>query len=756
MKYRNYLLILVLNICMSSHAVNADERLITLNTNSLSMVLEVDKGGTLLHRYFGQRLTDSSPFISKVLYRTSEYGTKNEAYSTMGGKNFREPALRVTHYDGDLNTELVFIKTERNFDYAKGVEHLVVCLKDKKYPFEVNLHYNAYKEENVFTMHTEFINNERGDVVLHNYYSFYLPIDAHKYYLTHFYGTATTEMSMEETLLSHGVKSIETRKGIRSTHSENPSFLLSLNAPLQENEGEVIAGALAWSNNFKLNFELDEFNTLNICSGINPYASEYSVAKGKRFVTPTMVYTYSNNGAGDISRRMHDWARKDGLYASKEVRPVVLNSWEGVYFDFTESRLKEMIDGAASLGIELFVLDDGWFGNNYPRNSAKMGLGDWHVNKKKLPNGIDALAKYAVSKGVKFGIWIEPEMVSPQSDLAKKHPEWIVKTSGRDIPKRREQWVLDLGNPKVQDFVFQVFDSVLSLSKDISYIKWDANRHIESVGSSWLPSDKQTHFWVDYTHGLYSVYERIRKKYPEVIIQVCSSGGGRVEFGSLKYHQDFWTSDNTDAFSRAFIQYGTNFIYPAIATGAHFSHVPNRHTKRIIPTKFRMDMAMAGRLGFEMKLTDLTGEEAETLKDAIKEYKDIRDIIQFGDLYRISSPYDDSGLYSLMYVSKDKKRAVFYAYSLKYRGYLATTNFKLNGLLADRNYSIKELNNAKPSFWADGKSVNGDFLMKAGLNPNLQNIYQSMVLYMEATDENVVPVVDDKNDSNALESAESF
>lgn len=756
MKRKNFFFILFLHIGMTTHATDTNERLLVLNTNNLSLVLEVDKNGTLLHRYFGQRLADPSPFLSKVLYRTSEYGTRNEAYSTMGGKNFREPALRVTHWDGDLNTELIFRKAERNFDNSKDTEELVVYLKDKKYPFEVKLFYKAYWKEDVFTMHTEIINKECGDVVLHNYYSFYLPIDARKYHLTHFYGTATTEMSMEETLLTHGMKSIETRKGIRSTHSENPSFLLSLDAPMQENEGEVIAGALAWSNNFKLNFELDEFNTLNITAGINPYASEYHVPRNKTLTTPLMVYTYSKNGAGGASRRMHDWARKDGLYAPDEIRPVVLNSWEGVYFDFTEDRLREMIDGAATLGIELFVLDDGWFGNNYPRNNAKMGLGDWQVNKVKLPNGIDALAKYAVAKGVKFGIWIEPEMVNPQSDLAQKHPEWVVKAPGRDVPKRREQWVLDLTNPKVQDFVFQVFDSVLSLSDDISYIKWDANRHIESVGSSWLLSDMQSHFWVDYTHGLYRVYERIRKKYPKVMIQVCSSGGGRVEYGSLKYHQDFWTSDNTDAFSRAFIQYGTNFIYPAIATGAHFSHVPNRHTKRIIPAKFRMDMAMAGRLGFEMKLTDLTGEEAEALKGSIQEYKEIRDILQFGDLYRLSSPYDDSGLYSLIYVSKDKKRAVFYAYSLKYRGYLSTTNFKLNGLDNSKVYSVKELNNPKPTFWANGKSISGDFLTKEGLNPNLQNIYQSIVLYLEETGEKTAPTRKGGKEVKEMESAESF
>jgi alpha-galactosidase len=709
----------------------SQSKLIKLNTDNLSLVFEVDEKGVLLHRYFGEKLMDSSPFLSKKSYRSVEYATKNEVYSTAGGKNFREPALRVTHFDGDLNTELVFEKLEREIAKDNNTEIVTIYLKDRKYPFNVLLIFKAFKKEDVFTMYTEFTNNEDGDVVLHNFYSFYLPIDARRYYLTKFYGIATTEMTAEETPLPHGVTSIESRKGIRATHSENPSFLLSLNNPLQEDDGEVIAGALAWSGNYKLNFEIDEFNTLNISAGINPYASEYHLAKREKFTTPEMVFTYSSNGAGDVSRNLHDWARKDGLYDPNAIRPIVLNSWEGLHFSFTEEKIMEMIDNAAELGIEVFVLDDGWFGNNYPRNNATMGLGDWQVNKEKLPNGIDYLAKYAVSKGLKFGIWIEPEMVNPKSDLAKEHPEWIVQAEGREIPVRRNQWVLDLSNIEVQDFVFNVFDSVMQMSDDISYIKWDANRHLESVGSTWLPSDKQSHFWIEYVLGLYSVYDRIRKKYPDVMIQACSSGGGRVDYGSLRYHQDYWTSDNTDAYSRAFIQYGTNLIYPAISTGAHFSHVPNKHTGRVIPLMFRMALAMTGRLGFEMKLSDLNTGEKQILKTSIKQYKEIRDIIQFGDLYRIVSPYDDSGYYSLMYVSKDKKRAVFYAFCLKYRGYLSVVNFKLKGLDPSKTYHVKELNNLKPSFWANELNINGDFLLKEGLNPNLQNIYQSVVLYLE-------------------------
>jgi alpha-galactosidase len=715
-------------------AQTSDDSLLILNTNDLSLIFEVNKEGTLLHRYFGQRISTSSFFLSKEIYRVPDYGTPNEAYSTMGGKNFREPALRVTHYDGDLNTELYYEKSKRVIKKEQGIEEMTILMRDRKHLLEVRLVYQAYQKENVYAMSSEMINNEKGNIVLHSFYSFYLPVEANKYFLTHFYGTPTAEMSMNQIRLSHGIKSIETKKGIRTTHGENPSFLISLDHSISEDYGEVIGGALAWSGNFKLNFELDEFNVLNISAGINPYASEYHLKKGQRFQTPMMIFTYSNNGAGNISRHIHDWARRDGLYMPDQIRPIVLNSWEGVYFDFTEAKLKEMIDGASNLGIEIFVLDDGWFGNKYPRNNAKMGLGDWQVNKEKLPNGLDNLAEYAATKGMKFGIWIEPEMVNPESELAKLHPDWIVKAQGRSIPTRRNQWVLDVSNPAVQDFIFHTFDTVLSQSKNISYVKWDANRHLESIGSSYMDANSQSHFFIDYIKGLYRVYDRIRKKYPEVMIQLCASGGGRVEYGALRYHQDFWTSDNTDAFSRAFIQYGTNFIYPAIATGAHFSHVPNRHTKRIIPAKFRMDMAMTGRLGFEMKLSDLTNEETEMLKKSIREYKQIRDIIQFGDLYRISSPYSESGIYSLMYVSKDKKRAVFYMFSLKYNGPMFYNNLKLRGLDERKSYTVNELNNSSPKFWAEGETISGEFLVKAGLNPNLQNVYQSMVLYLESVD----------------------
>lgn len=710
-----------------------ERNLIEISTNELSMIFGVNSEGTLMFHHFGNRINDPSPFLVKESYRRSDYGTDPEGYSTTGGRNFREPALRVTHSDGDLNTELVYVSHTQRFSEDSNVEETVIKLKDRKLPLLVELTINSFQKENVFSQSVLIENQEESDVVLHNYYSMYLPVKAEKYFLNSFAGDWAKEMGLEENELTHGIKSIESKKGMRTTRTENPSFLLSLNAPLDENYGEVIGGALAWSGNYKLNFELDEFGVLNISAGINPFASEYYLKKGDTFTTPNAVFTYSTTGAGGISRRLHDWARNYGVYDPLTIRPTLLNSWEGAYFEFEEKTITDMVDDAAAMELEMFVLDDGWFGNNYPRNSSNAGLGDWQVNKKKLPRGIDYIASYTTQKGLKFGIWIEPEMVNPKSDLAKAHPDWIVKSKSRNMPTIRGQWLLDLTNPEVQDYIYSIFDNVMQQSSHISYIKWDANRHAESVGSSFLDDKKQSHFFVDYTKGLYSVLERIRAKYPETIIQTCASGGGRVDYGALKYTQEVWTSDNTDALSRIFIQYGTNHIYPALVTGSHVSAVPNHQTNNVTPLKFRFDVAMSGRLGMELQPKDMNEEDRAFAKKAIADYKSIRDLVMFGDLYRIASPYDKQGYYSLLYVAKDKKRAVVYGYCISYRGRGLTPKFKLRGLDPNKNYIVKELNNdkKKSSFWGNGQVFSGEYLISEGINPNLKKIYDSAVFSLE-------------------------
>ena len=344
-----------------------------------------------------------------------------------------------------------------------------------------------------------------------------------------------------------------------------------------------------------------------------------------------------------------------------------------------------------------------------------------------MPEGIGYLADYAHKSGLKFGIWIEPEMVNPKSSLASEHPDWVVKADGREISTIRNQWLLDMSNPEVQDFVFGVFDNTMRLG-DIDYIKWDANRHVESFGSEYL--DDQNDFFVDYVQGFYKVMKRIREKYPDVMIQACASGGGRVEYGALEHFDEFWTSDNTEALSRNFIQYGTSMIYPAVAIGSHVSAVPNHQSGNITPLKFRFDVACSGRLGMELQPKDMPDDEKDFAKVAIGSYKTYRDLISSGDLYRIKSPYE-SDFCSMMYVSKDKKRAVVFAYCLKYQGRTLIPQLRLFGLDPEKNYKVTELNVKKSTFWGSGSTFKGDYLIESGLNPKLVKIYDSAVFYLE-------------------------
>lgn len=708
------------------------QQVIEVKTSNLSMIFSVDNTNRVIYQYFGNRLTGSAePFLNRkfVGQPDTAHDLAPLLYPSYGGRFYLNPAVKLTHEDGVLTTDLMYVshKTE-NIDGNRT--STIISLKDRIYPVFFEVKFVAYKDEDVITQSVGIHHTEKTDLKIESLASSYLPLHAESYYLTHFNGTWAHEMQMEEEKLTHGIKIIETKKGVRATQAQNPSFLLSLNHPSEEDYGEVYGGSLAWSGNYNLSFEMDESGVLNIVSGMNPFAATYNLSKNRALETPEMILTYSDKGKGQVSRNFHNWGRKYGMAHGDKLRPVVLNSWEGAYFDFNEETITEMIDNAAKFGVEMFVLDDGWFGNKFPRNGDNAGLGDWQTNVSKLPRGIDYLAQYAVDRGVKFGIWIEPEMVNPDSELAKVHPEWIVKSGKRDILPMRNQWLLDLSNPKVQDFVFNTFDEVVKLSSHISYIKWDANRHVDNVGSEYLSKENQSHFWYEYVKGLYSVYERIRAKYPDIDIQLCSSGGGRTEYGALKYHNEFWASDNTNALDRIFIQYGTNLFFPSIATASHVSTSPNHQTGMVLPLKFRFDVAMSGRLGMELQPKDIKGEEYDLARKAIEDYKRIRPIVQLGDLYRLVSPYGDSNWASHMYVSKDVKESVLFAYSLKYHGRTTYFETKLKGLNPSKNYKIIELNK-KPggsSFSHEGAVFSGDYLMKVGIKLNIGSAFDSSIL----------------------------
>lgn len=718
-------------LAVSAAAFASEPKLISVETSETQMLLYVQENGEVSFYHYGKKFDRPEQISGYRSYRRWDYGTEPPAYPARGGRYFNQAALAVKYSTGELNTELLYEgHSVRNVSDA--AVRTVVSLKDSKTDLSVDLYYDAYQKEDVIVTHAEITNGGRKPVVLESYASSAINIHASRYLLTHFCGSWAREMQVKRELLTPGIKSIRSIKGVRTTHTENPSFMLSLDAAeFNENYGEVIAGALAWSGNYSIDFQIDETEMLSVVSGAGTPGADYQLKPGKTFQTPDMIYTFSAEGAGKASRNLHSWARRHYLYDSSMMCPTLLNNWEGTYFKFNEQILKGIIDNVASMGLEMFVLDDGWFGGkDYPRNGSNQGLGDWQIVEEKLPNGVAAIADYAHSKGLKFGIWIEPEMVNPKSRLAQEHPEWIVGEKGRELTTIRTQWLLDMTNPEVQDFIFGVFDSTMQLAEGIDYIKWDCNRHMENVGSEHL-GENQSHFWWDYNQGLYSVYRRIREKYPDVIIQSCSSGGGRLDYGALHYCNEAWTSDNTEALSRVFIQYGTNLIYPAIVCGSHVSAVPNHQTQNVTPLKFRFDVACSERLGMELQPSDMTGQEKDFARKAIASFKQYRDLVYYGDLYRLCSPYDGD-YYALMYVSEDKKRAVVFTYTIRYQGRTLKPSFKLEGLSDDMEYSIRELNVDKSCFWGDGKTFSGSYLKNFGINPEIPKLYSSAVFYLEA------------------------
>lgn len=697
---------------------------VDISTNNTTMLVSLTADNTPHFEYYGKKLNNPKDFIGARTLSPKEMGEENPLYSARGGKNYIEPALAVIHSDGDLNTELRFVSSKKETSADGNLETTTISLKDTKHNFNVDLIYTAHKKEDVITQRAEITNNENADVTLQNFASSYVSLRAKKYFLTHINGQWAYEAEVSEDELTRGTKSIVSRKLVRTTLSENPAFMLSLNIPRHEKFGEVIAGALVWSGNYKIDFDYDDFRQLNIVSGIAPV--NYKLKSGEKFVTPEMVLTYSANGAGQASRNLHDWGRNYGVYKGKEQRPVVFNCWEGTGFSVHESLMYEIIDDAATLGAEIYVMDDGWFGSEkYPRNNEHAGLGDWQINKKKFPNGIAPIADYVVKKGMRFGIWIEPEMVNPNSELAKTHPEWIVGAKDRVKPEIRFQWLLDLSNPEVQDFVFGVFDSVLKISKNITYVKWDANRHLEQIGSNAVPQHEQERFYIKYVEGLNNVYKRIRAKYPDVLIQACASGGGRVDYASLKHCEEVWGSDNSNPFCRLFIQYGETLFYPVKAIGAHVPKSGNWGIET--PMKFRTDVSMMARFGIEMRPSKLPPEDYQELKRAVGVYKRIRNVIQDGDMYRLVSPFEDRHFAANMFVSKDKSKAVAFFFqhthaSVYYRPYI-----KLDGLDPNKRYKVVEINTNNPRSPIHNRIVTGDFLMNQGINNFFNKSFMSAV-----------------------------
>lgn len=707
--------IALMAMAMATTAVDAQT--VRVSTNNTDLVLKVSPKGRLYQVYFGDKLKNATDYdnLTWNTYAASDGAVStrgHEVYAGSGNEDYFEPAVAITHADGNMTTYLYYKGVETKA--IDGGTETIITLQDNKYPDTVKLHYAAYDKENVIKAWTEISHNEKNPVTLWRYSSTMLYFDASKYFLTSYHSDWAKEGQPETVQLTAGKKIIDTKLGTRAAMHTEPFFELGLNEPAKENEGNVVLGTIGWTGNFRFTFEVDNVGGLRVIPAINPYASDYKLRAGETFTTPEFIFTTSSTGVGQASRNLHDWARRYQVNMGMGDRLSLLNNWENTGFDFDQKSLAELMKDAKDLGVDMFLLDDGWFANKYPRKDDHAGLGDWDVTHSKLPEGIPGLVRDAKAAGVKFGIWVEPEMVNPKSELFEKHPDWVIQQPNRETYYYRNQLVLDISNPKVQDYVFGVVDRIMTENPDVAYFKWDCNSPITNIYSPYHKAN-QGNTYIDHVRGVYNVMSRIKAKYPNLPMMLCSGGGGRMDYEALKYFTEFWCSDDTDPYERLYIQWSLSKFFPAKTMG---SHVTNWNKKTSV--KFRTDVCSSCKLGFDIDLKPLKGTDDYTfVQQAVKNWSRLKPVILDGDQYRLVSPYETDHS-ALNYVSKDKSHAVLFAYNLHPR-YKEPRLLKvrMQGLDPQRQYTVEEINlmpGTQSTFDFNGKRFSGDYLMKVGLD----------------------------------------
>lgn len=707
--------IALMAMAMATTAVDAQT--VRVSTNNTDLVLKVSPKGRLYQVYFGDKLKNAADYdnLTWNTYAASDGAVStrgHEVYAGSGNEDYFEPAVAITHADGNMTTYLYYKGVETKA--IDGGTETIITLQDNKYPDTVKLHYAAYDKENVIKAWTEISHNEKNPVTLWRYSSTMLYFDASKYFLTSYHSDWAKEGQPETVQLTAGKKIIDTKLGTRAAMHTEPFFELGLNESAKENEGNVVLGTIGWTGNFRFTFEVDNVGGLRVIPAINPYASDYKLRAGETFTTPEFIFTTSSTGVGQASRNLHDWARRYQVNMGMGDRLSLLNNWENTGFDFDQKSLAELMKDAKDLGVDMFLLDDGWFANKYPRKDDHAGLGDWDVTHSKLPEGIPGLVRDAKAAGVKFGIWVEPEMVNPKSELFEKHPDWVIQQPNRETYYYRNQLVLDISNPKVQDYVFGVVDRIMTENPDVAYFKWDCNSPITNIYSPYHKAN-QGNTYIDHVRGVYNVMSRIKAKYPNLPMMLCSGGGGRMDYEALKYFTEFWCSDDTDPYERLYIQWSLSKFFPAKTMG---SHVTNWNKKTSV--KFRTDVCSSCKLGFDIDLKPLKGTDDYTfVQQAVKNWTRLKPVILDGDQYRLVSPYETDHS-ALNYVSKDKSHAVLFAYNLHPR-YKEPRLLKvrMQGLDPQRQYTVEEINlmpGTQSTFDFNGKRFSGDYLMKVGLD----------------------------------------
>ncbi|HUC79279.1 MAG TPA: alpha-galactosidase [Flavisolibacter sp.] len=709
--------------------VSAQETIIPVETASTALVLQVAKNKDLNILYLGEKLSQAGEYanVSTAYRQTEDYtGMLASAYTSAGSRNLFEPAIEVVHADGNTSLDLKY-QSHKTEQQDNNVSLTSIVLKDPVYPFWVTLYYKTYRAEDVIEQWSTISHKEKKPVTLSKFASANLQVKAGSYWLRQYHGDWAREMQPEETLLTHGIKTLDSKLGARANLFQPSLFMVSMDKPATEDAGSVLFGSLSWTGNFRIDLELDNQKNLRILAGINNYASAYSLKPNEEFTTPVFLYTLSNEGKGKASRNLHNWARNYKLVDGKGNRLTLLNNWEATYFDFNENKLAELLKDTRKLGVDLFLLDDGWFANKYPRNDDRAGLGDWDENRQKLPNGIAYLVKEAKANDVKFGIWVEPEMVNPKSELYEKHPDWVIKQPGREEHYFRHQLVLDLSNPAVQNFVFGVVDDLLTKNPDMAYIKWDCNAVIYNAYSAHLKN--QTHLYIEYVRGLYNILEKLRKKYPTIPMMLCSGGGGRADYAALQYFTEYWPSDNTDPLERIFMQWEYSYFFPAIASSNHVTEWGKQ------PIKYRVDVAMMGKLGFDIVIGKLQPKDLAFCQNAVKLYDSVKPLIWQGDQFRLTDPRQHN-VASVLYMDKGQSSGVLFNYLVNNRyGSGSTHPIRLKGLVPTKKYRLQEVNlyPETRSTILSSKTYTGEYLMKVGFNPDVRAGRNSVVVrIMEA------------------------
>ncbi|MFW6389908.1 MAG: alpha-galactosidase, partial [Halanaerobiales bacterium] len=702
-----------------------------LQGSDTSYVLEILNTGHLGHLYWGKKVkkdTDLSRLIKNEIRKEHLQEDKTDflldvipqEYPGYGHTDFRQPAYHIQLENGSTVSNLKYQSHEifKGKEELPGLpatyvedkseaETLKITLLDEVAQLKVVLSYTVYENLNVITRSARFFNESNENINLKRALSTSVNFQDADFDFLHLDGAWSRERYLKKQPVEQGIQSIESTRGASSA-IHNP-FIALARKNADENQGEVYGFSLVYSGNFLAQIQVNTYNQTRVSMGINPFDFNWLLEPAQDFQTPEVVMVYADKGLNQMSQTYHKLYRTRlarGKYREKP-RPLLINNWEATYFDFDEEKILEIAETGKDLGLELFVLDDGWFGK---RNDDTTSLGDWYVNKNKLPNGLDGLGNKINNLGMKFGLWFEPEMVSPDSELYRKHPDWCIHVPERPRTESRNQLILDLSRKEVQNKIIEMLTDILG-NAPISYVKWDMNRKMTEIGSAKLPPERQRELPHRYMLGLYEILETLTSRFPNILFESCASGGARFDPGMLYYMPQTWTSDNTDAIERLKIQYGTSIVYPLSSIGAHISAVPNHQVGRITPLKTRADVAMFGTFGYELDLTELSEKEKKEVKKQVKEFKDLRELVQQGKFYRLMSPFKDNNDTAWMVVSENKDEAFVGYYKVLSEPNSYYHNLKLKGLDPEKNYEI-----SKTNFMNEKNIYGGDELMYAGLN----------------------------------------